>query len=248
MHISTILFDLDNTIYPTSTGLMHSLTVQITKYVQHLLGTDAEEAFAICRRYFLEHGTTLRGLQHYHAIDVEEFFTRTHDLPLEPFLCADPNLSNLLSQVSAEKVIFSNAPMEHIQRVLAYLEIEHHFQQIFDIRSVKFQPKPEPSSYQHVLDTLGIDGSHAIMIEDTPKNLVTARAFGMTTILVTEQPDLADVEAADYIVPNIHSALVTILELEEARSVPTSIATPISCWPPPFLERWAGLAMPAILR
>lgn len=240
MHISTILFDLDNTLYPASTGLMQQLTARITEYVQHLLDLEAEAAFETCRRYFLEHGTTLRGLQCYHQVDAEEFFACTHDLSLDTCLCRDSNLEYLLGKLNATKVVFSNAPLEHIQRVLRQLAIDHHFDQLFDIRALAFQPKPDPTGYRRVLEALQIEGNQVIMVEDTPQNLVTAREFGMTTILVAEQPDQASTAAADYIVPNIYSALSVLLDLQAAASLP---AFP-SCWLPPPLERYGRLAIP----
>src|SRR5215218_10762198 len=44
MPIAAILFDLDNTLYPASSGLMQGVDTRITEYVQRLLGIDVAAA------------------------------------------------------------------------------------------------------------------------------------------------------------------------------------------------------------
>ena len=44
MPISTVLFDLDNTLYPATSGLMKGVDVRIGEYVQKLLGLGEAEA------------------------------------------------------------------------------------------------------------------------------------------------------------------------------------------------------------
>ena len=56
--------------------------------------------------------------------------------------------------------------------------IERHFEHIFDIRFSGFRPKPDPVVYQSVLDTLGVAGAAAILVEDSPQNLPPARGGG----------------------------------------------------------------------
>ena len=214
MSVSAILFDLDNTLYPASSGLMQGVDTRITEYVQSRLGLGLEEAMAMRRRYFLDYGTTLRGLQQHHAIDAEDYLGYVHDLALDSFLASDAELDHLLSQVAATKAIFTNAPGEYARRVLKVLGIERHFTEVFDIRFCGFRPKPDPMGYQLVLNTLGTPGAEAILIEDTLKNLAPARELGMTTILVGGQSGNGTAALADYSVPDILAALRIVLDLE----------------------------------
>src|SRR5262249_26655532 len=163
MPISAVLFDLDNTLYPASSGLMHGVDTRITEYVQKLLGLDLEEAKEVRRRYFVEYGTTLRGLQFHHSVDPEDYLAYVHDLVLESFLPSDAELDHLLSQVAASKAIFPNAPGDYARRVLEVLGIARHFERIFDIRFSGFQPKPEPAAYRRALDALAVDGTEVLL-------------------------------------------------------------------------------------
>jgi putative hydrolase of the HAD superfamily len=215
MPLSAVLFDLDNTIYPASSGVMNGVDVRITEYVRNLLGVDLEQAKELRRQYYVTYGTTLHGLQRHHSVDAEHYMAYVHDLAIETFLASDAELDHLLSELAATKAIFTNAPAEHARRVLSVLGIERHFEHVFDIRFSGFQPKPDPAVYRSVLETLGVDGSAAILVEDTPQNLPPARAFGMTTILVGE-PSEADAALADYAATDVLAAVRIALELERA--------------------------------
>lgn len=216
MPITTVLFDLDNTLYPPSSGLMNGIDVRIGEYVQKLLGLDEAEARLIQKRYYAEYGTTLHGLQNNHAVDPDHYLAFVHDVAIEAFLAADAELDRLLSELRASKAVFTNAPERYARRVLEVLEVERHFAQIFDIRFAGLRPKPNPAVYRSVLDALEIAGAAAILVEDTAKNLPPARALGMTTILVGEG-SAHDAELADYSVPDVLAAIRIAIELERAQ-------------------------------
>jgi putative hydrolase of the HAD superfamily len=215
MPIAAVLFDLDNTIYPASSGLMGGIDVRINAYVKNLLGLDDAEALRIRKQYYAEYGTTLNGLQRHHAVDPEHYLEFVHDVAIESFLAADAELDHLLGELHATKAIFTNSPDGYARRVLQVLGIERHFAQIFDIRFSGFLPKPDPAVYQSVLDTLGVAGPTAVLVEDTAKNLAPARALGMTTILLGESaPEAAAL--ADYVVTDVLAAIRVALDLERA--------------------------------
>ncbi len=213
MPISAVLFDLDNTLYPVSSGLMKGVDVRITEYVKSLLGIGEEQAQALRKQYFAEYGTTLNGLQRHHAVDAEHYLAYVHDVAIESFLASDAELDHLLSELAATKAIFTNAPGDYAQKVLRALGIERHFARIFDIRFSGFHPKPDPAVYQSVLAALWIDGPRTILIEDTVQNLAPARALGMATILVGE-PNDAVAALADEVVPDILAAVRVAIEIE----------------------------------
>lgn len=214
MPISTVLFDLDNTIYPASSGMMKGIDTRINQYVKDLLGLDEAQSLQLRKQYYVEYGTTLHGLQRHHQVDADDYLDFVHDVAIESFLASDAELDHLLSELRAAKAIFTNAPAGYARRVLAVLGIERHFGHVFDIRYSGFRPKPDPAVYQSVLDTLQVAGAAAILVEDTAKNLPPARALGMTTILVGE-PDAQAAALADYVVPDVLAAIRIAIELEQ---------------------------------
>jgi putative hydrolase of the HAD superfamily len=212
MPISAVLFDLDNTIYPASSGVMKGIDVRITEYVQNLLGLEIEQAQELRQHYYRTYGTTLNGLQRHHGVDAEHYLSHVHDLAIESFLTSDAELDHLLSELKATKAIFTNSPAEYARRVLRAMGIERHFEHVFDIRFSGFRPKPDPVVYQSVLDTLAVTGAEAILVEDSPQNLPPARALGMTTILVGDPSD-ANQAQADYVTPDVLAAVRIALDL-----------------------------------
>ncbi|MCS7288529.1 MAG: pyrimidine 5'-nucleotidase [Roseiflexaceae bacterium] len=211
MALTTILFDLDGTLYSRSTGVQHALDERMNVYVQQVTGCAPDEAPALRRSWFLRYGTTLAGLQHEYHIDVEDYLRVIHDIRLDTFLTRDRELDALLDQIDLRRAIFTNSPAEHAARVLRTLGVARHFPLIFDIRFFEFQPKPNRTSYTRALDALGVAASETLLIEDTPQNLPPARELGMRTILIDEQGAHSPDGIADYVAPDIRTALRVVM-------------------------------------
>jgi putative hydrolase of the HAD superfamily len=219
MAIRAMLFDLDNTLYPASSGLMQSIDQRIGEFVQHSLGLSEEESLRLRRGYYAEFGTTLRGLRRHHdGIEPEHYLQYVHDIALDAFLASDARLDRLLGTLHLRKVIFTNSPREYAERVLKTLGIAHHFERIFDLRFFDFACKPEPACYERVLQELGIVGHEAMLVEDTAQNLPPAVALGMTTILIDEQERPNPV--AGYVVPDIVAAVEIAQQLVAPAEAP----------------------------
>lgn len=213
--IDAVLFDLDNTLYPASTGLLHTLDGRIVRYMCEMLEIDEQEAATI-RRGFLQHyGTTLRGLEEHHGADREHYMSYIHDFAVESFIDLDAELDQLLRQIQAPCAIFTNSPIEHTERVLARLGIRELFQHVFDIRFQEFVPKPSMQSYTRVLETMQVDPQHTIFVEDTLHNLAPAHALGMYTILISEQPADAQLPHVNLLVPDVLAAIRHIVDMEQ---------------------------------
>ena len=61
-HIRDWIFDLDNCLYPHSSGLFALIDERMTAYIHRMLACDEEEAFRVQKDHFHTHGTTLAGL------------------------------------------------------------------------------------------------------------------------------------------------------------------------------------------
>lgn len=205
--ITAILFDLDNTLYPLSVGLTKAIDERMTAYVQRYKGVSLEEALALRQHYMANHGSTLRGLQMTGAVDADDYLRDVHDVVYESYLALDEALDRELAALGAvKKAIFTNAPLEHAERVLRLLGIARHFEQIFDIRFMDYRAKPDPFAYERALAELGADPARTLLVEDTARNLPPARALGLTTIFIGE----AAADDADYTAANILEALEVV--------------------------------------
>ncbi len=201
MPIRYLLFDLDETLYPRSAGVMAQIGRRIRGYIVETLGLSVEDADALARRYHHEYGTSLQGLLANHQIDPDRYLNHVHNLSLDA-LAPDPALDSLLASLPAEKVIFTNADRAHAERVLQRLGIRRHFSRIIDVVAVGLRQQTQPAGLHQLPAPAGRQPDECVMIEDSGRNLQPAAALGMVTVLVDGDPD----DRADY-------RIDTILEL-----------------------------------
>ncbi len=195
-----LIFDLDETLYPRSAGLMQEIGVRINRYLREVLCLPEEEALALRLRYFQQYGTALRGLVVERPdVDPEDYLRYVHDICLADYIGPNPALAEMLRALPQTKVIFTNATVEHAQNVLNVIGIADQFADIIDVRRVKYVSKPDPRAYVALLDIIGAPGEECVLIEDAVRNLRPGKGLGMTTILV----DGTDCMEADYCVPGI---------------------------------------------
>lgn len=200
--ITTLLFDLDDTMYPPSTGIMSQVRTRILDYIQSRLNLPADEADKLRRHYLQIYGTTMRGLQVNHAIDPDEYLHHVHDFALEPYLQPNTRLDTALRAIPQNKVIFTNASKEHARQVLSALGVSHHFSRIVDVRDMAYESKPQPAAYQRICKLLGVSPDACTLFEDSIRNLRPAKAMGMLTVLV-QQDGIDPDGVADYVISRI---------------------------------------------
>jgi len=195
-----LILDLDETLYPRSTGLMAEIGRRIPLYMIERMGFAPDEAEWLRRRYFMQYGTSLRGLQIENDVDADDYLRFVHDVPVEEYLAPNAALDAMLDRIRLDKVIFTNADAAHARRVMERLGVTRHFSQVIDIRVVDYHCKPDPEAYRRVLDVLGVPGTACVMVEDAARNLRPARElFGMTTVIVDGQV----AEGVDYAIGDL---------------------------------------------
>lgn len=182
-HVETWLFDLDNTLYPLESEFMGLIEVKMTDFVQRETGLPREEARALQKRYFLEHGTTLAGLMANHGIEPKRFLDEVHDVSMDR-LTPDPALREAIATLPGRRLIFTNGSLGHAERVLGHLNLHDLFDDLFAIETADYLPKPALATFDKITKLHAIRPPQAAFFEDSEKNLVPAARLGMTTILV----------------------------------------------------------------
>jgi len=196
---TTILFDLDETLYPRSAGLMQEIGARISRYLIERMGYSPEEAQVRKQHYYHTYGTSLRGLMAEETVDVEDYLSFVHDIDVTRYIGPNPDLDAMLQSIPLAKAVFTNATQEHARRVLDLLGIADHFPFVIDIRAMDLVNKPDPHAYRRILELIGAQAGECIIVEDTPRNLLPAKALGMKTILVDHQ----DCSEVDYCVSDV---------------------------------------------
>jgi putative hydrolase of the HAD superfamily len=205
LSFETWVFDLDNTLYPASSSLFPQIHKRMGLYIAQALKVDAATADALQRKYYREHGTTLRGLMLTHQIQPDEFLSFVHEIDCT-VLPATPDLDAALGRIPGRKLVFTNGSQKHAENVLGQMGLTHHFDGIFDIKAGDYIPKPAIETYHKMIDRFGFDPKGSVMFEDLAHNLDAAKQLGMTTVWVKEEghsfaegPDPEDVSYIDHV-------------------------------------------------
>jgi putative hydrolase of the HAD superfamily len=216
--VETWIFDLDNTLYPASSGLFPQVQARMNEYICARLGVSMEAAKALRARYFREHGTTMHGLMAVDRVDPHEFMAFVHDVDLS-CVPVNPELIAALEGLSGRKLVYTNGSVPHAENLLKHLGISHCFDDIFDIVASVFAPKPAMAPFRQFVRRYGVAPRRALMIEDMAKNLAPAAELGMTTAWVRTAVDWAaiasDADYIHYVVEDLAGFLAAAVEAEK---------------------------------
>jgi putative hydrolase of the HAD superfamily len=182
-----IFFDLDNTLYPRSSGLMQEIGHRINQYMVERLHFEPVEVVRMRDDFLRKFGTTLNALRRFYAVDPDEYLDFVHDIDLSNHLQSEPDLDQMLDRIKMNKVIFTNADAKHARRVLNRLGIMRHFESIIDIHMLDFVNKPDRRAYLKALDFASVRPEECILVEDSMANIIPAAKLGMTTVYVGDR-------------------------------------------------------------
>lgn len=197
-HVRDWIFDLDNCLYPASTGLFALIDERMSAYIQRLLSCDAAEARRVQKHHFHTHGTTLAGLMKDHDVDPHHFLDDVHSIPLER-VQSDSRLSSALARLPGRKFVFTNGDAPYARRVLEAIGIHKHFDELHDIHASGLRPKPDPYGYGLLCERFAIDPRHALLADDMAQNLAPAKQLGMTTIWVDNGSERGNHRVGEFI-------------------------------------------------
>ena len=214
-HIDTWIFDLDNTLYPSSCDLFALIDGRMEAYVGELLGLAPPEARRVQKHYFHTHGTTLSGLMTEHRVDPHHFLDFVHDIEMDR-LSPDPTRAAKINALPGRKLIFTNGDAPYAERVIGKLGLSGCFEGLFDIHDSGYAPKPHTQCYDLMCEKLSVNPKTAFFAEDMARNLRPAKALGMATLWINNGSDYGAAEACpsfiDYESADIGTWLSSLLE------------------------------------
>jgi putative hydrolase of the HAD superfamily len=184
--VETWVFDLDNTLYPHHLNLWQQVDARIRDYLVGFLKVTHDEACRVQKDYYRRYGTTMRGLMEEHGLDPEKFLEVVHEIDHSP-LTPNPALGAAIAALPGRKLILTNGTRAHAEAVMRRLEIDEHFEDVFDIAAAELEPKPRPQVYARFLSRHGVDPARTAIFEDLARNLEVPHALGMITVLVVPE-------------------------------------------------------------
>mmetsp|Transcript_81284 Transcript_81284/g.143387 ORF Transcript_81284/g.143387 Transcript_81284/m.143387 type:complete len:277 (+) Transcript_81284:60-890(+) len=233
-----VFFDCDDCLYKNQWATAAALDTQFGKYCETKLGVTKERMMELFQR----HGTSLCGLVregHLQEKDVDSFLQEVHDvhLDIEP----DPALREMLLTLPHRRWVFTAATREHAERCLGKLGIKDLFEGIVAcssqemIKRVGFVSKHDPSCFHAAMDIAGVPRDRAnkcMLLDDSVRNIKTARSVGFHTVLVGRQDRKGQVlvcQEADVTVDTLHQIRKALSWLfEDTKKEPMAPAVEVS--------------------
>ncbi|PNY01474.1 ripening-related hydrolase-like protein [Trifolium pratense] len=132
-----LLFDLDDTLYPFSSGLSGHVTKNIQEYMLEKLGIQKDKVPELCVSLYKIYGTTMAGLKAIgYDFDYDDFHGFVHGRLPYNLLKPDPVLRGILLSLPFRKIVFTNSDEAHANRVLHRLGLEDCFERIISFETL----------------------------------------------------------------------------------------------------------------
>lgn len=231
--IECLFFDLDDTLYPLSSGIAPLCRQNILDFMVEKLGIDAATAPDLCSELYRKYGTSMAGLvASGYKFDFDEYHRFVHGRLPYHILHPDLVLKNLLLSMPQRKLVFTNGDKVHAFKVLSKLGLEDCFEHVLCFES--FNPKdnfhsslpivckPSLEVFHRAVQLAGVDPSKTLFFDDSHRNIKGAKAIGLQTVLVGSS---TRVEGADHAIESIHNIREAIPEIWQEQDVIFSSST-----------------------
>ncbi|WP_298434027.1 pyrimidine 5'-nucleotidase [uncultured Jannaschia sp.] len=183
-HVTTWVFDLDETLYSPRTPLFPQIEARMVGWIVAELGVTAAEADRLRARWWHDHGTTLAGLMEEHGTDPDPFLRDVHDIDFS-VLAPDPDLRAAIAALPGRRIIHTNGTADYAARVLDACNLSGLWDAVHGIEhSEAHIPKPDARNYAATHARDGLDPARSAMFEDSPRNLEVPAGLGMATVQV----------------------------------------------------------------
>ncbi|KZV53165.1 hypothetical protein F511_27499 [Dorcoceras hygrometricum] len=225
-----LLFDLDDTLYPSNTGIGKALKQNVQDFLVEKCGFPESEVVNVNRDFFRTYGSSLAGLRASgYDINPDEYHSYVHGRL--PYDLIKPNilLRNILRTIKQRKIIFTNSDRVHAMNALDRLGIRDCFEQIICFEtmnpeiSTSRRPdefpvvlKPSMRAFRIAIDAAGIEPQRTLFFEDNVKNVAAGKALGFRTVLVGQAIKSKDADYALETVTNMVQLIPEIWQNEES--------------------------------
>lgn len=152
-----LLFDLDDTLYPLTSGIAADIKNNIQEYMVHKLGVDESISLDLCVLLYKQYGTTMAGLRAVgYQFDYDDYHSFVHGrLSYDEKIKPDPILRSTLLSLPIRKVVFTNGDRAHASRALKRLGIEDCFEGVVCFETLNpTSPTPVPTEEIGIFDIM----------------------------------------------------------------------------------------------
>lgn len=189
--IKHLIFDLDDTIYSQSCEMSKNVTARIKEFSRQYFNFTQEEINVERPKALKKYCSTLEWLHSSGFSDDKTYFEFVHPDSEINELEFDQNLKGLLESINLPKVILTNAPSEHAERVLKFFGIRDLFNPtISDIRRNKLKGKPFDFAYKDALSLVGGTFADTLFLDDYIPYCEGFAKLGGTAVVVGQAKEV----------------------------------------------------------
>ncbi|CAJ1977226.1 unnamed protein product [Sphenostylis stenocarpa] len=220
----SIIFDLDDTLYPFTTGIDSCVKKNIELFLIEKCGFSEPKALTLRVELFKTYGSTLAGLRALgYDITADEYHSFVHGrLPYDS-IKPDVQLRNLLCTIKQRKIVFTNSDRIHAMRALDRLGIKDCFEQIICFETINpnlpnsTRPdefpvllKPSLDAFKIALHAANVDPRRTLFLDDSVRNIAAGKEMGLHTVLVGKTVKSKEADYAVEFVSNVAQAIPEI--------------------------------------
>ncbi|GMH08425.1 hypothetical protein Nepgr_010265 [Nepenthes gracilis] len=219
-----LMFDLDDTLYPSKTGIAEACRKNIEDFLVERCGFPESKASILRVELFKDYGSSLAGLRALgYDIDADDYHSFVHGrLPYER-IKPDYQLRNLLMSITQRKIIFTNSDRNHATKVLHRLGVEDCVEQIICFETLNpnlcraTRPdefpivlKPSLDAMKIAVDIATINPRRTLFLDDNVRNVAAGKSLGFQTALIGTTSNNYE---ADYTMETINNLAQVIPEI-----------------------------------
>uniref|UniRef100_A0A0D9VAV8 Uncharacterized protein n=1 Tax=Leersia perrieri TaxID=77586 RepID=A0A0D9VAV8_9ORYZ len=150
-----LVFDLDDTLYPVTSGIGADIVRNIQAYMIEKLGVEESISLELCILLYKQYGTTMAGLRAVgYQFDYDDFHSFVHGRLAYEKIKPDPVLRNILLSLPIRKVVFTNGDRIHASRALKRLGIEDCFEGVVCFETLNPTSTPLAAGEAEIFDIM----------------------------------------------------------------------------------------------
>ena len=210
--MKAVLFDLDGTIADTEITrfeLLKNISSELG-FEKKFTGLSPKDMAGLHSIDFVR-SVLGEHKEHARAI-VDERYKRLHDSP-EEYIVPIKGIRRLVLHIKKNGLIIglaTNSFRREAELVLRTVGILESFDALVSIDEVSHK-KPDPETYNKLMQKLDIDCSECIAVEDSESGIIAARSAGLRVIAMSSPYNQNFLDKADFVVNN-HLEIFSILD------------------------------------
>ncbi|RVW18395.1 Uncharacterized protein C24B11.05 [Vitis vinifera] len=207
-----LVFDLDDTLYHSKTGIAEACKRNIEEFLIQKCGFGETKASSLRVELFKNYGSTLAGLRALgYNIDADDYHSFVHGrLPYE-LIKPDSQLRSLLRSIALRKIVLDRLGLQDcFDQIICFETMNPNLPKSTRLDEFPVILKPSLDAMKIALDAANVNPPRTLFLDDNVRNIAAGKALGLRTVLVGKTMKTKE---ADYVLETVHNLAQVIPEI-----------------------------------